>query len=297
MVRTFTLFVTRELDGVRVETALRRGLGLSVTRIKRAKFRPDGILLDGARVCSDHIVHAGQRLEVHLPEREDSALAATPGEITVLFEDEWLMVVDKPAGLPTHPGPGHYDDTLGNRLVWRAQQRGEAPVLRPVNRLDKGTSGLLVLAKRAEAHERLQGLLHTDDFRREYLALAARPPRPDRGTVDAPIGPKEGALNCCCVREDGRPARTEYETAAVSNRAALLRLRLRTGRTHQIRVHMAHLGIPLLGDALYGGAPELDRPALHSWRLELRHPFTGVRHIFVSPMPEEFRAFGLEEPK
>ena len=297
MERIFSIVVPRELDGVRAETALRRGLGLSASRIKRAKFRSDGILLDGVRVFSDQIVHAGQRLELRLPEREDSGLAAAPGAVSVLFEDEWLMVVDKPAGLATHPGPGHYADTLGNRLVWRARQRGEPPVFRPVSRLDKGTSGLLVLAKRAEAHERLQGLLHTDDFRREYLALTAQPPQPDRGTVDVPIGPREGTLNCYCVRQSGKPARTDYETVDVSEKAALLLLRLHTGRTHQIRVHMAYLGVPLLGDTLYGGAPVLDRPALHSWRLELRHPFTGERHTIVSPLPEELKAFGLEGPK
>jgi len=293
--RVFETVVPEELDGCRVETVLRRTLGLSVTRIKRAKFRPDGILLEGVRARTDQVVRAGQKLELHLPEQEISSLAPTPGAVDIVYEDPWLLAVNKPAGLPVHPGPGHYADTLGNRLTWLFRQRGEELVLRPVNRLDKGTSGLMLLAKSAQAHEALQGRLHTGAFCREYLALTCRAPSPAAGVVDAPIAPVEGALNRYEVRPSGKRAVTEYETVAVRPDGALLRLRLHTGRTHQIRVHMAYLGCPLLGDGAYGGAPVLDRPALHARRVRLEHPFTGETLALDAPLPGDLRSLGWED--
>lgn len=293
-VREFELQVPPELEGCTVEQALRRGLGLSDTRIKRAKFAPEGITLDGARVFTDHLVRAGQRLLLRLPDRGTVRWIETPGAVDIRYEDAWLMVVNKPAGLAVHPGPGHYADTLGNRLAWLFRQRGEAFAFHPVNRLDRGTSGLMLAAKRPEAHEALQGLLHTEDFVREYLALTSGAPEPARGEVDAPIAPVPGALNRYRVDGHGKAARTAYETLERRGDAALVRLRLYTGRTHQIRVHMAHLGCPLLGDEVYGGPPGPQWPALHSWRIRLRHPFTGQTLQWTAPLPAELRALGWE---
>lgn len=288
--RVFETRIPPELDGARVETVLRQELELSTTRIKRAKFRPDGILLDGARVNTVQTVRAGQVLRLTLPELTESDFVPTPGGISILYEDEWLMAVDKPAGLAMYPGPGHYADTLGNRFVWLMGQRSAKLAFRPVNRLDKGTSGILVLAKSAEAHERLQALLHTDSFQRTYWALTEKPPQPEQGVIDAPIGAVEGALNRYEVRPDGKPARTEYRLLRQTERAALVELRLFTGRTHQIRVHMAHIGCPLLGDALYNGVKEFGRPMLHSRLLQLSHPFTGEVIQLQSPVPQDFAA-------
>ena len=163
-----------------------------------------------------------------------------------------------------------------------------------MNRLDRGTSGLMLAAKRPEAHEALQGLLHTEDFVREYLALTSGAPEPARGEVAAPIAPVPGALNRYRVDGHGKAARTAYETLERRGDAALVRLRLYTGRTHQIRVHMAHLGCPLLGDEVYGGPPGPQWPALHSWRIRLRHPFTGQTLQWTAPLPAELRALGWE---
>lgn len=291
--RVFETVISSELNGCTVEQVMRRGLKLSPTRIKRAKFVPDGIRLDGERVFSDHPVRQGQHLVVRLPDRTTVVLDQTPGAVDILYEDEWLLVINKPAGLPVHPGPGHYADTLGNRLSWFFAQRGEQLPFRPVNRLDKGTSGLMLAAKSAEAHEKLQGLLHTESFIREYLALTRRPPEPSSGQIDAPIGPVPGALNRYRVDQAGKQALTDYETLEQGPECALLRLKLHTGRTHQIRVHLASLGCPLLGDTEYGGEPVLDRPALHSWRVQLHHPFTGERLQWTAPLPEDFDFFGL----
>lgn len=290
--RVFEIAISPELEGCTVEQVMRRALHLSATRIKRAKFWPQGIRLDGERVFTDQPVRRGQRLVISLPDRSTLVLDPTPGPVDILYEDDWLLVLNKPAGLPVHPGPGHYADTLGNRLSWFMAQRGVQLPFRPVNRLDKGTSGLLLAAKSAQAHETLQGLLHTESFVREYLALTRRPPQPPVGTIDAPLGPVPGALNRYQVDPVGKPARTDYETLESRGESTLLRLQLHTGRTHQIRVHLAWLGCPLLGDTEYGGAPVLDRPALHSWRVQLNHPFTGVRLQWTAPLPEDFIHLG-----
>ena len=287
--RRFETVIPLEFEGRTVETVLRRLLGLSPTRIKRTKFLPEGILLDGQRVFTNHPVRGGQTITVNLPELEENCLLPTEGEVKVVYEDSWLLCVDKPAGLAVHPGPGHYADTLGNRLSWLFEQRGESIVFRPVNRLDIGTSGLMLVAKSAQSHEALQTILHTDDFRREYLALTTTSPHTDRGRIDAPIGAVEGELNKYYVTQMGKHAVTEYEMVSQKNGLCLLRLALHTGRTHQIRVHMAYLGCPLLGDKVYGGRACLDRPALHSHYIRLKHPFSGHWLDLRSPLPEDMR--------
>ena len=292
--RLFEKNITEQENGWTAEQVLRRSLGLSTTRIKRAKFRPDGILLDGVRINTAQQVRLGQHLELHLPELEENCLESAPGAVDIIYEDEWLLVVNKPAGLPVHPGPGHYADTLGNRLAGFYRQRGKELVFRPVNRLDKGTSGLMLCAKRAESHEALQNLLHTDEFQRDYLALLSRAPRPPKGTVDTPIAPVPGALNCYRTDPEGKNAKTDYVTLQSRSDGALVQLRLHTGRTHQIRVHMASIGCPLLGDVQYGGDPTLSRPALHSWRVRLVHPFLREQMVWTAPVPNEFRELGWD---
>lgn len=292
--RLFEKTITEQENGWTAEQVLRRSLGLSTTRIKRAKFRPDGILLDGVRINTAQRVRLGQHLELRLPELEENCLESTPGAVDIIYEDEWLLVVNKPAGLPVHPGPGHYADTLGNRLAGYYRQRGEELVFRPVNRLDKGTSGLMLCAKRAESHEALQNLLHTDEFQRDYLALLSRAPQPPKGMVDTPIAPVPGALNCYRTDPAGKTAKTDYVTLQSRPDGALVQLRLHTGRTHQIRVHMASIGCPLLGDVQYGGDPMLSRPALHSWRVRLMHPFLHEQMVWTAPFPSEFRELGWD---
>ena len=283
--RLFEKNITEQENGWTAEQVLRRCLGLSTTRIKRAKFRPDGILLDGVRINTAQQVRLGQHLELHLPELEENCLESAPGAVDIIYEDEWLLVVNKPAGLPVHPGPGHYADTLGNRLAGFYRQRGEELVFRPVNRLDKGTSGLMLCAKRAESHEALQNLLHTDEFQRDYLALLSRAPRPPRGTVDTPIAPVPGALNCYRTDPEGKNAKTDYVTLQSRSDGALVQLRLHTGRTHQIRVQFSSRALPLAGDVKYGSRYRDCALALWSHALGFRHPATGEAMSF-SAMPE-----------
>ena len=289
--RSYEVNVDADLSGVTVEQVLRRVLHLSKTQVKRAKFQPDGLLLDGARVNSSCQVRSGQTLQVRIPERETSQVVPTPGTVRILFEDPWLAVVDKPAGLPVHPGRGHYGDTLGNHLVWHYRQQGITLVPRFVSRLDRGTSGLLILAKSAESQERLQKLLHTPAYQRHYLAICQGSPPQKTGVITWPIGTRPGALNTYQVSDSGRTAETCFRVLERGEAYSLIALTLKTGRTHQIRVHLSALGCPLAGDPLYGGGGELERPALHACRIVLRHPFTHQDLQIASPIPEELEHF------
>ncbi len=289
-VRRLDLPIGPEEAGVRVDTLLRRKLGLSGTVLRRIKWLPDGILADGERVNTRYCPREGQVLSVRLsdPERR-SGIVPKPGPLEIVYEDGDVVVLNKAAGVPVHPGPGHFDDTLGNFLLYHYGQEGETADFHPVHRLDRGTSGLLCAAKHPYAQEALKKQLHTPDFRRVYLAVCRGVPEAPAGTIDAPLGPKPGSLVEQMVRPDGKPARTRYETVRVCPGFALLRLELDTGRTHQIRVHLAHLGHPLLGDFLYGAEGEggLTRPALHASELTLRQPVTGEKLAFSAPLPDD----------
>ena len=290
MSRCLEWTVPPEAAGVRVDTLLKRHLGLSGTVVRRIKWLPDGILADGVRVNTRYVPRPGQVLSVRLsdPDRRSGVVPA-PGALDIVYEDGDLVVVNKAAGVPVHPGPGHFSDTVGNFLLYHYDAEGEEADFHPVHRLDRGTSGLLVVAKHAHAQEVLKGQLHTTAFRRTYLAVCRGVPEPAAGVIDAPLGPRPGSLVEQMVRPDGKAARTRYRVREDLGDRALVELELDTGRTHQIRVHLAHLGHPLLGDFLYGEEDKalIGRPALHSWKLSLRHPITGQELDFTAPVPED----------
>ena len=288
--RRLELSITPELAGIKVDTLLKRHLNLSGTVVRRIKWLPDGILVDGQRVNTRFLPREGQVLSVRLddPERR-SGIVPAPGPLDILYEDGDMVVLNKAAGVSVHPGPGHFADTIGNFLLWHYDLEGGTADFHPVHRLDRGTSGLLAAAKHPHAQEVLKGQLHTPAFRRVYLAVCDGGPQPPSGVVDAPLGPREGSLVEQMVRPDGKDARTRYETLSRSGGRSLVRLELDTGRTHQIRVHMASLGCPLTGDFLYGYEDRslISRPALHSAQLSLRQPVTGQELSFTLPLPED----------
>ena len=289
-VRRVCLTVPPERAGQKVDTLLRKELGLSGTVIRRIKWLPAGILLDGTRVFTSCRVEPGQVLSVRLSDPEvRSGVVPAPGPLDIVYEDGDLLVVNKAPGVLVHPGTGHFSDTIGNFLMEYYKNQGIEADFHPVHRLDKGTSGLLVVAKHPHAQERLKGQLHTAEFRRTYLAVCLGSPPAEAGEVDAPIGMAEGSILARAVRPDGLPARTRYQVLKRQGDRTLVRLELVTGRTHQVRVHMAYLGCPLAGDFLYGVEdPDLiGRPALHSWRLEVRQPVTGEQLTFQAALPED----------
>ena len=289
-VRRLDWVVPPACEGTRVDTLLKRHMNLSGTVVRRIKWLEDGIIVDGQRVNTRFIPKAGQTISVRLTDPQRlSGVVPAPGPLDIVYEDQDLVVLNKPAGLSVHPGPGHYDDTLGNFLVHYFESTGQEADFHPVHRLDRGTSGLIVVAKHPYAQELIKAQLHTPAFLRVYLAVCEGTPTPADGVIDVPIGPMEGSLMAQEVRPDGKSARTHYQTVQPRTNRTLVRLELETGRTHQIRVHMAHLGHPLTGDFLYGTEDHtlIARPALHSHHLSFSHPITGVRLEFTQPLPED----------
>ena len=286
--RRLELVLGPEDGGVKVDTLLRRRLHLSGTVIRRIKWLPDGILVDGA-IAKSLKLKAGDTILLEIPDAKP--IEAVPQDIPldIVYEDGDLLILNKAPGVPVHPGPGHFNDTIGNFLLNYYNSEGIEGDFHPVHRLDRGTSGLMAVAKHPHAQEVLKGQLHPPAFRRVYLAVCDGGPQPPSGVVDAPLGPREGSLVEQMVRPDGKDARTRYETLSRSGGRSLVRLELDTGRTHQIRVHMASLGCPLTGDFLYGYEDRslISRPALHSAQLSLRQPVTGQELSFTLPLPED----------
>ena len=296
MSRRLELAVTPELAGIKVDTLLKRHLGLSGTVVRRIKWLEDGILVDGNRVNTRFCPAAGQVLSVRLSDpQRNSGIVPAPGPLDIVYEDEDLIVLNKAAGVSVHPGPGHFDDTLGNFLVYYYESSGQEADFHPVHRLDRGTSGLIVAAKHPHAQEVLKKQLHTEHFRRVYLAVCEGILEDWTGVIDAPLGPKPGSLMEQMVRPDGKPARTRYGVLRRWGDRSLVELELETGRTHQIRVHMAHIGHPLTGDFLYGTEDKalIGRPALHSGYLSFLHPITKEKLQFSTPLPEDMARLKL----
>jgi 23S rRNA pseudouridine1911/1915/1917 synthase len=250
-------------------------------------------------------VETGQRLRIEVPDATASPLASQDIPIAVLYEDADVVVLDKPAGLVVHPAAGHPDQTLVNALLFHVKDlSGIGGEIRPgiVHRLDKDTSGVMVIAKHDDAHRKLKVAWNTERVRKEYVALVYGTPAHLQGTVDAPIGRDPRDRKRMAVVATGRPAITDYEVVERLRHASLLRCRLRTGRTHQIRVHMKHLGHPIAGDPLYSGPqwrgiPDkrmqkvfstLERQMLHAAKIAFEHPRSGERVTFEAPLPADF---------
>jgi 23S rRNA pseudouridine1911/1915/1917 synthase len=284
-------------------------LARKLPSLSRARLQA---LIAERQVLLDHVppraslrLRPGQRLTVRVPPAAPAEPQPEAIPLAVLFEDAHLLVIDKPAGLVVHPGAGAPAGTLVNALLHRVHDlSGIGGVLRPgiVHRLDRGTSGLLLVAKDDTTHRALAAQFAARSVEKEYLALVHGVPDRPRGEVEAPIGRDPVHRQRMSVRSPkGRLARTSYATEEVFDGAALLRVRIHTGRTHQIRVHLASLGHPVVGDRSYGGTREpssrraaarevlssIARPALHAARLAFTHPATGQRLQLEAPLPPD----------
>ncbi len=252
------------------------------------------ILVDGQPRKPAFHLRPGQRVEMRVPPPEPLGLRPEPIPLSVLYEDADLMVVNKPAGLTVHPAPGHPAGTLVNAVLAHAPDlSGIGGILRPgiVHRLDKDTSGVLLIAKTDEAHRSLAAQLRAHTVVRTYLAIVRGSVRRDTGVISAPVGRHPVHRTRITVTPRGRPAVTHFTVLERFPGATLVACRLETGRTHQIRVHMTHVGHPLLGDPVYGRAriPDIQRQALHAARVEFTHPRTGRRLVCMAPLPEDFQ--------
>jgi 23S rRNA pseudouridine1911/1915/1917 synthase len=278
--------------------------GVSRTRIQRW-IALGAVTVDGAPALPSRRLRGLEAIDAWpLPTEAERAFEPDDVPLAIVHEDADLMVLDKPAGLVVHPAPGHWRGTLMNGLLHARPDSAKLPRAGIVHRLDKDTSGLMMVARSERAFERLTAALAARAVGRRYLAVVEGVP-PPRFTVDAPIGrdPRDRLRMAVVPLERGRPAVTHVERLATVDRASTVECRLETGRTHQIRVHLAHRGHPLVGDALYGGRARAGfaRQALHAWRLELAHPSSGTPLAFASPLPADLVALlvalGLPSPQ
>ena len=287
-------------DAAPLWRVLNEQLGVSRTLVRRAKAAPGGLLLEGRQSYTTAVVHRGQTVSIDVSDRPDAGggvVVAEEGPVDVLYEDADLLAVNKPWNQVAHPCPGHRRGGLGNYVLGYLERTGsDCRLLHPVHRLDWGTSGVLLYAKNGYAHERAQAQLHAEPpaqgCGRTYLALCQGRCTEERGVVDLPIVRKDPNGIERAVGPGGKRAVTRYEVVGcLPGDVVLVAVRLETGRTHQIRVHMAHIGLPLLGDPLYGVAcPSMGRPALHSHRLRLVHPVTGETLDVSAPLPDDMAA-------
>ncbi len=283
-------------DGQTVYFVLRERMGVSEAIVRNIRRLNQGVQLDGTFCRTDALVRPGQTVSLTLFDSgRTTSIQPELGPVDIVFEDDHLLVANKPAGLVVHPSRGHFEGTLSNFVAYYLNKRGCECTAHPVNRLDKDTTGLIVFAKHAHAQNVLTAQMHTDEFERTYLAVCEGTFARESGVVNAPIARLRDEYGSFGVSPEGKPAVTHYQVLSCapnpldeSTPLSLVQLRLETGRTHQIRVHMAHLGHPLLGDDAYGRSSELiARCALHSWRLAVNHPITGERLNLQAPIPAD----------
>ncbi len=292
MKRIIEYTVSTEYNGKNV-LAFLRGHGFSKHILISMKPFPEAVLLNGRRPFMSDLLSEGDVLRLTIPD-DDFSEGIVPAHVPfeVIYEDEDILVVNKPAGTPVHPSMGNYENTLANGIVDYYRKKGEDIVFRCINRLDRDTTGLLIIALNPLSASVLSSYLRGRKISRTYLALVHGHVEGE-GTIDLPIGRKSDSLIERCIdHEKGERAVTHYRALPLSLRgSSLLELHLETGRTHQIRVHMHAAGHPLLGDSLYypGDTSGMPRQALHSWKLEFPHPVTGRQMHFAADLPEDIR--------
>lgn len=288
----FRVRVPSDAAGLRLDRFL-GGLAEVGSRAAAERLVAAGkVLLDGVAAEKSARLAGGEELEVELPEAPGPLQPEDVG-LRIAYEDGHLLVVDKPAGIVVHPSPGHGEGTLVHGVLEHGAAGGEEGRPGIVHRLDRDTSGLLVVARSAEAHERLKRLVQKRGLEREYLALVRGRPRSRAGRIEAPIGrDRRDPTRQSLETDRPRDAVTHFELVELIDQHALLRVRLETGRTHQIRVHLGAISLPVVGDPVYGVPdPGLGRQFLHATRLAFAHPFTGDRVEVESPLPPDLARY------
>lgn len=289
MNRNIDYIIDEDSAGLRVEQFLRRKRysGQNLSEIKRM---PKSILVNGVHYYMRQELSTGDHLQVRICETQNSEkIPPTKLALDIIYEDEDLLVLNKPAGMPIHPSLNNYTNSIANALAYYFQSQGKPFIFRCCNRLDRDTSGLTIVSKHLVSGSILSDMTKYREVHREYLAIARGSVTPSEGTIQAPLGRKDGTIIERTVDwEHGEDAVTHYKVVKEANGHSLVSLRLETGRTHQIRIHMKYLGYPLIGDYLYNPDMEyMTRQALHSHHMEFTHPITGEHMSFTAPLPED----------
>ena len=284
MSRNLTYIVGEELDGEKVIKALRESLQMSARMVVKLRHTPDAIKLNGVHARTVDKLKTGDVLEISFPEEKNEIPATHFDNLVIIYEDEDILVINKPAGLAMHPTHNHQGDTLANEVAAYFAQKNRYPVFRAVGRLDKSTSGVVVCALNKHSASRL-----AENISKEYVALVEGEYR-EYGTINKKIYRPDPMKTLRAVGEEGDEAVTHWKEEIATDKMSLVRINLETGRTHQIRVHFSSMGTPLAGDDMYGSEnKEITRAALHCENVTLIHPVTGERMFFKAEMPEDMQ--------
>lgn len=289
MNRVIDYIIDEADDSLRIEQYLRRK-GYSGQNLAEIKRMPKSVLVNGEHYYMKQELNTGDHLSIHICETKCSEkIPPIQIPLDIVYEDEDIIVINKPAGMPIHPSLNNYMNSMANALAWYYQEQGKPFIFRCCNRLDRDTSGLTVVAKHLVSGNILSDMVRRRDIHREYLAIVRGHVSPEAGTINAPLARKPGTIIERTVDwEQGEAAITHYRLIEERNGHSLVSLRLETGRTHQIRIHMKYLGYPLIGDYLYNPDMEyIGRQALHSHRLSFTHPITGEPMEFTAPLPKD----------
>ena len=280
--RELVFNITDEHDGKQAYHYLRYCCNFSYALIVKMRHTENSLLLDEVPIRTIDRIKAGSVLKAYIPEGESYFTPNPELEIETLYEDEDIVVFDKPVSMPVHPSKNHQTDTVAN---YCAARYGNAK-FHVVGRLDMDTSGIIVIGKHAHS----AAVLTKNGGEKEYIAIIEGVPEEPSGIIDAPIDDSDPLVHKSFIAETGQPSVTEYETVGTNGVLTVVRVKPKTGRTHQIRVHFAHIGHPLCGDELYGGSLEhLDRQALHRSKMVFEHPINGTMLEFESPLPEDMK--------
>jgi 23S rRNA pseudouridine1911/1915/1917 synthase len=283
--------IEEQNDGMLLREYLRIIKKISKSALTDIKFHGGSIFVNGADTTVRYKLKQGDRVMIQFPP-EDISEAMDPEEVNfdILLEDEHFLIVNKPAGIPTIPSRYHTEGSLAQGVLHYYQNTGIAATFHAVNRLDRDTSGIVLVAKHRYAHYLLSLQQQDKTLTREYLALVHGVPVDSTGIIKKPIGRKLGSIIERAIKEDGQYAETHFNVIRKGESSALISLKLKTGRTHQIRVHMSSVGHPLIGDDLYGGQKgSIDRQALHSWKVNFFHPFDEMPCSVEAPIPHDMK--------
>ncbi len=286
VLRKIEFKITADLSGAEVKQILYKSLSLSSKLIRKLKTYEDGILLNYNKVTVSHKVFEGDILTVNI--KDEASLNIVPNDIPldIVYEDEDILAVNKPYNMPTHPSINHYEGTLANGVMNYYKDKDFA--FRAVNRLDRDTTGIVLIAKNRYSAEFLSRQIRNGEIKKTYLAICMGVPKPYDGVIDAPIKRKEDSVITRVVAYDGQYAKTGYSVIKSENGCSLVKLNPETGRTHQIRVHMAHIGHPLYGDFIYGEEIEGERTRLHCRALSFYHPVKEEIMTLTADVPDDF---------
>ncbi|MBQ3022000.1 MAG: RluA family pseudouridine synthase [Clostridia bacterium] len=285
MGKEISIKIDSAMHGHRIEYVLKKELKISSSLIKRMKRAENGILLNGVRTTVVTKVSDGDILTVNIKGKETENVIPVNIPIDVLWEDEDILIVNKPGTMSVHPSGAHKTDTLANAVMY---YMGSCEAIHIITRLDRETSGVLLIAKNPRVAALLSEDIKAGKVKKEYIAIVNGAPDPSMGTLSAPIKKKEGRGSARCVSKDGKEAVTLYELIKKTDTLSLMKLIPITGRTHQLRVHMSHIGHPIYGDCIYGAPQMGERVRLHCQRITFLHPITGKEVSITAEVPEDF---------